>query len=287
MDNTKKGLLLTHIAVFLFGLAGLFAKLIHQSAGIIVLGRVLFSSIFLLIFIKVKKYSLKLETKKECLLIVLAGAILALHWTAFTQSVQVSTMAIGTLTMATFPLFVSFLEPLFFHEKLRPINIIYAVIVIIGILFIVPEFELQNKATQGILWGLMASISYAVISLLNRVFSNKYPGMVVSFYEQTAAIIVLLPQLFFNKIVLSSSDIIFLLILALVFTATSHSLFIEGFKYIKVQTAGILTGLEPVYGIIAAFLLFHEKPGIKELVGGVIILSVVLYSTVRQGKKKA
>jgi drug/metabolite transporter (DMT)-like permease len=153
-----------------------------------------------------------------------------------------------------------------------------------GVLLIVPEFKLENKMTQGILWGLAGSISYAGISLMNRVFSNKYPGIVVSFYEQATAMIVLLPQLLFSTIVFSGEDIIALVILGLMFTAISHSLFIEGLKYIKVRTAGILTGIQPLYGIVAAFLLFHEIPGVRELVGGAIILGVVLNSTIRKEK---
>jgi drug/metabolite transporter (DMT)-like permease len=287
MDKTKKGLVLTHCAVLLFGLTGLFAKIIHQSPSIIALGRVFFSSIFLILCIRAKRYTLTLRNKKEYAVIILAGMLLALHWTAFLTSIQISTVAIGTLTAATFPLFVSLLEPLFFREKPRPINIVYALIVLIGILCIVPEFELTNKTTQGILWGIGASIAYAGISLLNRGFSNKYPGMVISFYEQSTAMVVLLPQILFSKTIFSGGDIIAMLILGVVFTAISHSLFIEGFKYIKVQTAGIITGLQPVYGIIVAFLLFQERPGIKELLGGAIILGVALYSTIRPGTNGA
>lgn len=285
MENKKKGLVSVHIAVLLFGLSGLFAKWVQLPAVIIVLGRVVFSSIFLFVLLKVKKETLKLETRKEYIFMMVAGIILALHWTTFMQSIQVSTVAIGTLTFSTFPLFVTFLEPVIFHEKLRTSSIVCAVIMLCGVLLIVPEFQIGNAMTQGIIWGMICSVSYALLSLMNRRFVERYSSGVTAFYEQATAAVVLLPTLFFMKPTVTETDILVLILLGVVFTAVSHTMYIEGLKNVKVQTAGIISGLESVYGIAAAFLFLGEKPGIRELAGGVIILGVAFYSTVRANKK--
>ena len=47
-----------------------------------------------------------------------AGFWLLILWIAFFKSIQVSTVAIGLLTFASYPLFTTFLEPVFFKEKL-------------------------------------------------------------------------------------------------------------------------------------------------------------------------
>lgn len=47
MNTNKKSYLEVHIAVFLFGLTGLFAKLINLNPFIIVLGRVSVAALFL------------------------------------------------------------------------------------------------------------------------------------------------------------------------------------------------------------------------------------------------
>lgn len=119
MENQKKSLLSIHLAVLLFGLAGLFAKWVQLPAVIIVLGRVIFSSISLLVLLKIKKGSIRLKSGKDYVLMITAGIVLAVHWTTFMQSIQTSTVAIGTLTFSTFPLFVTFLEPILFHERLK------------------------------------------------------------------------------------------------------------------------------------------------------------------------
>lgn len=279
MENQKKSLLSIHTAVLLFGLAGLFAKWVLLPAVMIVLGRVIFSSLSLFLLLRIKKVHIRLDTTKDYILMVTAGIVLAVHWTTFMQSIQTSTVAVGTLTFSTFPLFVTFLEPVLFHEKLKSTSVISAVVMLVGVLFIVPEFHLENAMTQGVIWGMAGSLSYAVLSLMNRLFMEKYTSSVTAFYEQATAAVVLLPALFILRPAVSGKDILVLILLGVVFTAFAHTMYIEGLKHVKVQTAGIISGLESVYGIIAAFLFLGEKPGIKELAGGMIILGAVFYST--------
>ena len=94
MNAKTKNLVEIHLAVMLFGLSGLFGKLLTLSPTIIVLGRVFFSSIFLYLIIFYLKKDLKLKEKKHYLYLIMMGVILALHWSTFFKSIQVSTVAI-------------------------------------------------------------------------------------------------------------------------------------------------------------------------------------------------
>lgn len=281
MDTQKKGLMQVHIGVLLFGMSSLFAKMVDLPGTAITFGRVLFSSIFLFIILKLRGTKIGLSEKKDHGAFFIAGIILAVHWTTFMLSIQYSTVAIGTITFSTFPLFVTFLEPYLFHEKLKMSSVCSAVVMLAGVLFIVPEFELSNSMTQGVLLGMVCSFSYAVLSLWNRKFVSTYQGSIVSFYEQSSAAIVLLPAMFVLKPEVTGMDVGGLLLYGIVCTAIAHSMFIEGLKHIRVQTAGIISGLESVYGIVAAAFLLHEIPLGKELIGGAIILGVVFYSTIK------
>lgn len=273
------GLVATHIAVLLFGLVGLFAKVVALPAIILVLGRTFFSSAFLGAYLTVKRQKFALKTRGDYVLIVFAGIILAIHWTSFMQSIQVSTVAVGTLTLATFPLFSAVLEPLLFHEKMRVSDVACALVMLGGVACIVDDFSLEGSMAQGVLWGLFSAFTYALLSLANRKFSSGYPASLVSFYEQATATVVLLPALFVFKPSFTALDIGMLAIMGIVFTAIAHTLFIGGLRTVKVRTAGIITGLESVYGVVAALLFLGEIPGIREVIGGAIILAVALYST--------
>lgn len=281
MNIKNKNLIQIHFAVFLFGLSGLFGKLLSLPSMIIVLGRVFFSSIFLFTLMFYLKKDIKLKEKKHYFYLIVMGIILAIHWSTFFKSIQTSTVAIGLLTFSTFPVFVTFLEPYFFKEKIKLRDIVIACITFLGVLLVVPKFELGNNLTQGVLWGILAGFTYAILSMLNRKYVKEYSSLLIAFYEQFVAAIVLIPSLFLDKPVFNVKDIVLLIILGTVFTGVSHSLFINGLKNIKTQTAGIISSLEPVYGIVFAALLLREIPTLREILGGIIILGTVFYSTVK------
>ena len=104
-------------------------------------------------------------------------------------------------------------------------QIISAAVMLVGVIFIVPRFEMGNFMTQGILWGMAGSLSYAVLSLMNRKFMEQYSSTLTAFYEQATASILLLPVLFFSPQRAQGSDFLILLTLGMVFTAVAHTLY--------------------------------------------------------------
>lgn len=156
---------------------------------------------------------------------------------------------------------------------------------LVGVFFIVPAFQMDNQITQGVLWGLLSAFTYAILSLMNRRFSSRYPATLVSLYEQGTATIVLIPMMFVLKPVITLADAGVLMMLGIIFTAVAHSLFISGLRTVKVRIAGILSGLEPVYGTLSAFLFLKEVPSFRECLGGVIILTAVFLSTLKPEEK--
>lgn len=281
VDTKNRSLAEIHIATFFFGVAGLFGKLISLPSMIIVLGRVVFSSIFLFCIIWYLKQDIKLKEKKHYGYFIIMGLVLAIHWTTFFKSIQISTVAIGLLTYSTFPVFVAFLEPYFFKEKIKLRDVIMAVITFLGVVLVIPKFELGNNLTQGALWGIASGFTFGILSILNRKYVKEYSSLTISFYQQFVAAVVLIPFLFLQKPVFDSKAILLLALLGIVFTAGSHTIFINGLKNVKAQTASIISSLEPVYGIIFAILMLGEMPTLKVISGGVVILGAVFYSTIK------
>lgn len=265
----------------LFGLAGVIGKFVSLPAILVTLGRVFFSALFLLVIILFKRESIKLK-RRDYLIITLAAITMAVHWFTFLQSIQVATVAIGTITFATFPLFVTFLEPLIYHERLELKNVVIALLMLFGVILTVPEFSLGNQMTVGIVIGMISSFSYAVLCLFNRYLSSSYHGSVVCFYEQMIATIVLLPAFFIVKSSISSIDLIAIIFMGIVCTAIAHTIYINSLKKVKVQTAGIISGMESIYSIIFAFILLHETLNTKVLLGGLVILMTSLYASVKK-----
>ena len=279
--SPRAGLLQVHAAVLLFGLAGLFGKFVPLPAPLITLGRVVFAALALGIVLAARRSSFALKGRRDYLLLPLTGVVLAVHWAAFFQSIQVSTVAVGLLSFATFPVFVTFLEPLVTRQPLRGVDVLLALLTLAGAALVVPTWELANNTTQGVLWGLLAASSFAVLALFNRHYVRRYTSLLVAFWQQGTAAIVLLPSLLVYAQPITAGDLLLLALLGVVFTAVAHTLFINGLGSVKAQTASLIASLEPVYGILFAALLLSELPAPRTLLGGAIILGVVLYSSWR------
>ena len=280
MKTGTKDVLFLNIAVMLFGLAGVVAQYIEIPSILIAAGRVISSSALLFVILKIRRADIRLESRRDYFLIVVIGCVLAVHWTSFFHSVQVSTVAIGTMMSVTFPMFVTFIEPAVFKEKLRLKSIAASMILIFGVFITIPEFSLANNMTKGILWGLLASLTYAVMTVGNRYFAAKYEGMKICFYEQGAAAIALLPALLVVKAEWHAQDIALICFVGTVCTALAYTLYVTAQKRVRAQTAGIITGMETVYGIIYALILLGEVPSARELTGCSIIIGVALYTSV-------
>jgi drug/metabolite transporter (DMT)-like permease len=74
-------------------------------------------------------------------------------------------------------------------------------------------------------------------------------------------------------------------VLGVVFTALSHTLFVDSLRVIRASTAGMLTGLEPIYGISLAALLLAEIPGIRTIAGMLIVVASVVFTSWRVGRE--
>lgn len=282
--SRQKSVLYLHLAVMFFGLSGVIGQFVQIPAVLVAGGRVLCSTALLLVLSLVSRTPLRLRSRRDLLLTLGTGVVLAVHWTAFFQSIQLSSVAIGTITYSTFPLFVTFLEPLLFHEKLRLSSVLSALVLLLGVLITIPEFSAENQVTAGILWGMLSSLAYAVMSLSNRYLSASYPSSTICLYEQGTAAVVLLPAFFLVPATWTLPDLAGVAAIGFVCTAFAHTLYVEAQKRVTAQTAGIVSGMETVYGILFALLLLGEVPTLRELVGGGVILSVALLSSLSSSK---
>jgi len=77
----------------------------------------------------------------------------------------------------------------------------------------------------------------------------------------------------------SIRNLLLLIILGVIFTAFANTLFISSLKKISATKANIILTLESIYGIILGIIILHERPGIKLIIGGIIILSCAFIAT--------
>ena len=190
-------------------------------------------------------------------------AVFGCHWNHYVFNLSVVCNLSGTLV---------------FRKKLQLRAVITAILILAGVVITIPDFTVNSRYLQGILIGMGSAVSYAVLTTMNKQFTQTYTGSVIAMYEQGIAALLLLPSLLFIKASFTLPDIALLALLGVLMTAVAHTLFISSLKGISAQTAGICSSMETVYGILLAMLVLGEIPSLRECVGAVVILSVVIYS---------
>jgi drug/metabolite transporter (DMT)-like permease len=272
------GALAVNSAVLLFGLAGVLGKMTGLPSTIIVFGRVVVAGAALGVVVLRQQVDVRPRSAKDAFVLGGQGLLLALHWVAFFQAINVSSVAIGLLAFSSFPLFTALLEPPLLRQRLRRAELVGALLVLPGIYLLVPSISLHDTTTQGVAWGVLAGATFALLSVGNRWLGRSYSSLTISFYQETAAALALAPTLWLIPLAapLTLYQALLLVALGLVCTALAHTLFIAGMRSMTAQLASLLACLEPVWGILFALVLLREIPTLRTLLGGVIVFLATL-----------
>lgn len=276
-----RSLVALHTAVLLFGFAGLFGKWLALPPVTIVLGRTLIASIALALLLRLSREQRNTPDGRFEWRLVAGGAVLAVHWISFFHAIQTASVAVGLLGFASFPLFVLLLEWGLRQRGFQSADALTAIVVTAGLLLVIPAFTFENRVVQGLSWGVLSGFTFALLAVGNRALAARHSAGSIALWQNAAAAVLSLPLAAAAWTTLDARDIGLLLVLGIACTALAHTLFIRSLRALSAHTASVVAALEPVYGIVFAFLLLGEIPSPRMLVGGALILGGAFFATVR------
>jgi drug/metabolite transporter (DMT)-like permease len=288
----KKALFQLHIAVFLAGFTAILGVLIKLNEGLLVWYRLLLTVVALFILQYFNK-QLKKMPLKEAIKIASVGVIVAAHWVTFYGSVKYANVSVALVCFSATSFFTAFFEPVILKKKLNFIELLLGMMAIVGI-YIIFDFHPQYKV--GILFGILSAMGSALFPIFNKVFLEKHTPQTVTLYELSGGLIALtalipiyLLQFPANYFLPTVSDWIWLLVLALFCTVLSFNLQLNALKKLSAFTTNLTYNLEPVYGIILAFIFFKENEYLNQsfYVGVGFILGAVVLQMLRLRRKAA
>ena len=274
---TKNEIIL-HITVLIWGFTGILGALISVSAVNLVWYRVLIASVALIIYFKLKGKTLRVS-KQQLLQYLTTGGLVGLHWLLFFQSIKVSTVSVTLVCLSSLTLFTSILEPIIKKQRMAPIDLISGIVIIIGIGLI---FTIESSYILGITLGLSCALIASLFSIINSNLVKKNDATTISFYEMVGAffwlsIYILLFEKIDNGFFLDTADLIYLMLLGTVCTAAAYVAGEAVMRELSAFKVALVTNLEPIYGIILAWLFFGQKEVMSWgfYLGAVIILGTV------------
>lgn len=278
-----------HFIVFIWGFTAILGALISIDAIPLVWFRVLLASLALFIFLKLRKVPFT-ENWADLLKLLLGGILVALHWVTFFYAIKISTISTTLVTLSSSAFFVVIFKPFFERKQFHWYELLLAFLAIFGFAII---FRSEQLYTTGILISLASAALVALFSVYNSQLIKSYSATKISFYELLFAglflTVVLLSQNQFSVsfFQLSSSDWVYLLILAIICTAYPFVVATNLLKKMSPFTIVLTNNLEPVYGIILALMIFGDKERMSSsfYIGAAIILSSVLLNGLIKSKK--
>lgn len=282
-DNLKSYLNL-HLIVFIWGFTAILGALITIDADNLVWYRMLLAMIFLGGFIAVKKQSFKVPVK-ELFKLIFVGLLIALHWIFFFKAIHVSNVSITLSIFSLGAFFASLLEPLFYGRKVLWYEVFFGLIIIAGLGLIL---QVEIKYLTGVYYALAAIILGVLFTLMNGKLISDHEPSVITFYEFGAGVFFISVYFLFQGkftadfFQLSLNNWTLLLILASICTAYAFTASVKVMQRLTPYTVMLTTNLEPVYGIVLAYLILggKEKMSVEFYIGAVIIIITVILNGV-------
>jgi len=275
------------LATLFISTSGALGRYIDMPTPVIIWWRSALALLFLFLYCHWKNIDLNIKSKRDMRGFILSALFLGAHWITYFYSLKLSNVAIGMLSLHTFPIITTLLEPLFVRVKLDPVHIFLGIMVLFGIYLLAPEFDLDSSQVQGILLGILSALCYALRILILKRYVSHYNGTMLMLYQLIILAIVLSPVLALMDTTGIKSQYPYVFLLALLTTAIGHTMFVKSLKYFSASSATIISSTLPVFGIIIAYYFLNEVPKLNTILGGTLIVSTVVIEGIRSKNKNS
>lgn len=275
-----------NIGLVFLSTSGILGKLLTIPPTYAIFSRCLIAALALYAYIRYKKLSLDFSFK-DFRFWLISGAFFGLHMVSYFFAIQVSTVAVAFISLFTYPVITTLIEPLFFRQKFDWFNLISAIMVAVGITIMTPTFDLNNNITLGVLLGVLGAAMLAIRNLMSKRFlqSHTTSGSVLMYYQLVVSVLIIAPALPFMDLSLDFTNFTYVALLGIVTTAVGHTIFITKIRYFKASTQSIISGVQPIYGILWAVAIINEKLPLNTIIGGLLIILTVVVESVKQMRK--
>ncbi len=276
--NSRAALVSLHFAVLLFGLSGLIGKAVHSPALVVTCLRSLVGTLALAAMLALRRERLAAAWRGRRGALLSGGALLAAHWWLFFAAIQQSTVALGLLTYASYPLFVTLLGWLLLRERPRRVDLCACALVVAGLVLVVPDWNFGSRVGLATALGLASGFTFAALTLLNRRLTAVMSPLPLVTAQTGVAGLLLLPLAATQLPAVPARDWAWLILLGIVFTGLAHACFTASLQRVRVAVVAVVAALEPVYGIAAAWMIFGDTPSPAMLAGGALIIGASFLS---------
>jgi drug/metabolite transporter (DMT)-like permease len=288
----KKAFIQLHIAVFLAGFTGVLGRLISFNEGMIVWYRLLFTAVTMWVLFGLRK-KIEAISVRDILMISIVGFIAAMHWVTFYGSIKYSNVSVALVCFSAIGFFTALFEPLILRKKMNWLELCLGTLTIAGI-YIIFHFDTQYKT--GIIIGIISAVLASLFPIFNREFLKRINVETMLSWQQTGGLValsILLPfylqQFPVPSFIPTWEDFAWLLVLSWLCSVIAFQLSSNALKRLSAFTVNLSYNLEPIYGILLAFILYKENEFLSKwfyLGFGIIVFALLIHVVILKRDEK-
>ena len=278
-NKQVKGLVLTTIGVLAIVPDSILIRLIQADILTITFWRALIPGVIIslgvMIFYRKPTISFLKAPKMSGLIFIISHSFGTLF---FVIAIELTSIASALFIISTSPIFAAIISRIFLNEKItyRMIFTIFGALIGIGVISL-GSINSESIFAIGDIAALGAAMCLAISLTAARSASNfsMIPAVGVSSLLTSLCIFYFIEP--FN---LLYSDWVFILILGVIFVPIATCLIATGPRYITSAEVSLLLLLEATLAPILAWFILSEFPGFETILGGVIVISVLVFSNI-------
>ena len=273
------------VGLLTFSFSPILVRFASDAPGVaIAVWRTAFAVVVLAPFaIKNARADIATLSRRERLLVCVAGVLLAAHFITWIESLYLTSVASASVLVATSPIVLAALGFVFLRERLS-VPVVVSILagvagaIIIGIGDSVPAPGSASNPALGNVLAVLATLLFSVYFIIGRVVRQRvgWLGYVFPVYL-VVAITTLLIAVIRGVPLFGYPPVIYLFCAAMAIgpQIAGHGSFNFAVKYLPATLLGLLGLTEPIGASIYAALLFDERPAPLSLLGMVIVLVAV------------
>lgn len=288
MNNQLSNLIQLGLAIVVMSSSGVIGRYVDLPPPVTIWIRCMLGTLALYLVLKFGRISFKLGWGRHFQILFFSSVLMGLHWITYFYSLQLSNVAIGMLSLFTYPVMTALLEPLILQTRFRYSHLGLAIIAFAGVALLIPELTLKNDYTLGIVVGVFSALFYSIRNILLKKNISEHSGITLMFYQLLTLTILLVPVLFLFDFDMKQGIIAnwhVLLLLGLFTTALGHTLFVLSFKHFSISTVSIISSLTPLLGAFLGYIFLDEVPAGRTLIGGLLIFLTVIAESLKSARE--
>jgi len=270
------------IGVVAISFAAIFIRLAEAPSLVIAAYRLAIAVVLLLPFtFRESIMTIRKTKRRDLMLMILSGIFIALHFWLWITSLEYTSIASSVVLVTSHPAFVALLSYLLWKQKLTKQVVTGIIVVVIGIIIMnAGSLDFGSQVLSGNALALAAGFAMGGYLVIGHHLRGKTGFMsYITIVYSVSAVIILLANIIsgYSLIGYSADTYIMLLLLAIVPQLIGHSSLNLAVRRLPAIIVSIAILGEPVGATILGMAILGETPAIAELIGGVIIISGIIY----------